>query len=109
MASSPESASTWNSWEALPPMEPGAMCYMLSKDGYAGDGLPHWPPHVMFFYSDTDPASWGANVPSSPVLAVADPVEHLTSFAIAAQQWSDGTEYRPPDQRPPLAGQSPPR
>jgi hypothetical protein len=39
-----------------PPMESGAMCYMLSKQGYGGDSTPHWPPHLMFFYSDTDPA-----------------------------------------------------
>lgn len=78
----------------LPPMEPGAMCYMLSKQGYGGDSAPHWPPHLMFFYSDTDPAIWGANQPGSPVIAVADPEEHLTQFVIATQRWSDGTEAR---------------
>jgi hypothetical protein len=78
----------------LPPMEPGAMCYMLSKQGYGGDSAPHWPPHLMFFYSDTDPAIWGANLPGSPVIAVTDPLEHLTQFVIATQHWSDGTEYR---------------
>jgi hypothetical protein len=39
----------------LPATESGAMCYMLSKQGYAGDSSPHWPPHLMFFYSATDP------------------------------------------------------
>jgi hypothetical protein len=78
----------------LTPMEPGAMCYMLSKQGYGGDATPHWPPHLMFFYSDTDPAIWGANLPGSPVVAIADPVEHLTQFVIAVQRWSDGTEGR---------------
>jgi hypothetical protein len=76
----------------LPPMESGAMCYMMSKQGYGGDGIPHWPPHLMFFYSDTDPAIWGANLPGSPVIAVADPMEHLTQFVIPTQKWSDGTE-----------------
>ena len=75
-----------------PAMEPGAMCYMLSKQGYGGDSAPHWPPHLMFFYSDTDPAIWGANQPGSPVVAVSDPVEHLTQFVIQVQRWSDGTE-----------------
>ena len=79
----------------LPPMEPGAMCYMMGKQGYGGDSAPHWPPHLMFFYSDTDPAIWGANMPGSPVIAVADPLEHLTQFVIATQRWSDGTEYLP--------------
>jgi len=75
-----------------PAMDPGAMCYMLSKQGYGGDSSPHWPPHLMFFYSDTDPAIWGANLPGSPVAGMSDPVEHLTSFVIQVQRWSDGTE-----------------
>jgi hypothetical protein len=79
----------------LPKMEPGAMCYMMGKQGYGGDSTPHWPPHLMFFYSDIDPAIWGANLPGSPVIAVADPAEHLTQFVIPAQRWSDGTEDLP--------------
>jgi len=79
----------------LPPMESGSMCYMLSKQGYGGDSAPHWPPHLMFFYSQTDPSIWGANLPGSPVFAVEDPLEQLTQFVITAQFWSDGTEYLP--------------
>jgi hypothetical protein len=78
----------------LPVMEPGAMCYMMGKEGYGGDSTPHWPSHLMFFYSDTNPAIWGANLPGSPVAAVADPVEQLTQFVVVVQRWSDGTEYR---------------
>ena len=78
----------------VPAMESGAMCYMLSKQGYGGDSTPHWPPHLMFFYSDTDPAIWGANLPGSPVVGMSDPVEHLTQFVIPVQRWSDGTEGR---------------
>ena len=78
----------------LPPMEPGAMCYMMSREGYGGATLPHWPSHLMFFYSDTDPAIWGANLPGSPVLGVTDTEEHLTQFVVVVQRWSDGTEYR---------------
>lgn len=76
----------------LPQMEPGAMCYMMSKLGYGGDVAPHWPSHLMFFYSDTDPAIWGANQPGSPIIAVADPLEHMTQFVITTPRWSDGTE-----------------
>jgi len=76
----------------LPSMEPGAMCYMLSKQGNGGDTTPHWPPHLMFFFTDTDLAMWGANQPGSPVIGISDPVEHLTQFVIPAQKWSDGTE-----------------
>ncbi len=79
----------------LPAMEPGAMCYMMSKQGYGGDSAPHWPSHLMFFFSDTDPAIWGANLPGSPVLGVADPSEHLTQFVIPTPLWSDGTEDTP--------------
>ncbi len=79
----------------LPPMESGAMCYMTGKEGYGGDVIPHWPPHLMFFYSDFDPALWGANLPGSPVFAVVDPREHLTQFVIPVDHWSDGTEYLP--------------
>jgi hypothetical protein len=76
----------------LPPMEPGAMCYMMSKQGFGGDTVPHWPSHLMFFYSDTDLSVWGANLPGSPVIGVADPTEHLTQFVIPTRRWSDGTE-----------------
>lgn len=62
------------------------MCYMMSKQGYGGDSAPHWPSHLMFFYSDTDPAIWGANLPGSPVVGVADPLEHLTQFVITMQR-----------------------
>ena len=81
--------------QELPPMEPGAMCYMMGKQGYGGDSAPHWPSHLMFFYSQTDPAIWGANLPGSPVVAVQDPQEQLTQFVIPVQRWSDGTEDHP--------------
>lgn len=85
----------------LPAMEPGAMCYMMSKLGYGGDSAPNVPgfsSHVMFFYSGLDPATWGANLPGSPIIAVSDitehPSEHLTEFAVGVGKWSDGTEVR---------------
>jgi hypothetical protein len=65
---------------------------MMSKQGYGGDSAPHWPSHLMFFYSKMDPASWGANLPGSPVIAVSD--DRLTEFAIGAGRWSEGTEAR---------------
>jgi hypothetical protein len=78
----------------LPPMKLGAMCFMMSKQGFGGDSVPHWPSHLMFFFSDIDPATWGANLPGSPVVGMADPSEHLTQFVITTQRWSDGTEAR---------------
>jgi len=75
-----------------PAMEAGAMCYMMSKQGYGGDSIAHWPPHLMFYFSDTDPAIWGANLQGSPVMGMNDASEHVTAFVIAVQRWSDGTE-----------------
>ena len=75
----------------LPAMEPGAMCYMLSKQGYLNDGAGHWHPHLMFFSSRTEPAAWGAGLPGSPILALNDSSEHLTTFLVPVREWSDGT------------------
>jgi hypothetical protein len=78
----------------LPAMEPGAMCYMLSKQGYLSDRDGHWHPHLMFFASQTDPAAWGADLPGSPVIAFNDTWEHLTTFLVPVGHWSDGTPDR---------------
>ncbi len=68
------------------------MCYMMGKEGYGGDSIAHRPSHLMFFYSQTDPAIWGANLPGSPVLGLENPQEQLTQFVIPVPRWSDGTE-----------------
>ncbi len=78
----------------LPAMEPGAMCYMLSKQGYLSDSDGHWHPHLMFFVSQADPAAWGAGLPGSPIIAFNDTWEHLTTFLVPVRQWSDGTADR---------------
>jgi len=80
----------------LPPMAPGSLGYMLGKEGYGGDVAPHWPSHIMFFRSDVDPASWGANLPGSPMIAIADPATHLTQFVVEAKKWADGTDATAP-------------
>ena len=78
----------------LPPMEPGAMCYMLSKQGYLNDRAGHWHPHLMFFVSQSDAAAWGADLPGSPILSINDNWEHLTTFLVPVERWSDGTADR---------------
>ncbi len=75
----------------LPMQEPGAMCYMMSKEGYLGDGVGHWHPHLMFFVAPTGPETWGADLPGSPILAADDPEDRLTVFMIPVAKWSDGT------------------
>ena len=78
----------------LPPMELGAMCYMLSKQGYLSDRDRHWHPHLMFFLSQTDPAAWGAGIQGSPIFSFNDKWEGLTVFLVPVRQWSDGTADR---------------
>jgi hypothetical protein len=48
--------------------ETGAMCYMMSKQGYLNDRDGHWHPHLMFFLPLTDLGSLGrrpARLPGS--------------------------------------------
>jgi hypothetical protein len=76
----------------LAPPEPGAMSYMLSKDGYLADSVGHWHPHLMFHLPKTDAASWGANLPGSPVVLDDRNVpEPETMFLVPVGKWSDGT------------------
>lgn len=76
----------------LPAMEPGAMCYMLSKQGYLNDQVGHWHPHLMFFVSQAEPATWGAGLTGSPVLSIpGGDWEHLTTFLVPVHEWSDGS------------------
>jgi len=75
----------------LPALEPGAMCYMMSKQQYLGDRDMRWHPHLMFFVVGNAEKSWGANLPGSPVIAADDPEERATIFMVWVGKWSDGT------------------
>ena len=75
----------------LPPPELGAMCYMMSKQGYLNDAAGHWHPHLMFFLPPTDPATWGAGQPGAPLIGVKDDLGRMTVFLIPVGKWSDGT------------------
>jgi hypothetical protein len=77
----------------LPALESGAMCYMLSKLGNLSERGGHWHPHLMFFVPLTEPASWGAGLPGSPVVvAFTDTPERHSVFLVPVSKWSDGTE-----------------
>lgn len=53
----------------LPPLEPGAMSYMMSKEQYlSDDGHHNWIAHLMFYTSLVDGVVWGADLPNSPVM-----------------------------------------
>ena len=72
--------------------EPGAMSFMMSKDGYLGDAEGHWHPHLMFHVPKAAAASWGANLPGSPVVLDDREVpEPETIFLVPVARWSDGT------------------
>ena len=86
-----ESLKTALDKKELPMQEPGAMCYMLSKQQYLGDSAARWHPHVMFFVPQTEDVAWGANLAGSPVLANDDPEDRLTIFMVPVGKWSDGT------------------
>jgi hypothetical protein len=73
----------------LPALEPGAMCYMMSKQQYLNDRDKGWKPHLMFFVVGSVAKSWGANLPGSPIIAADDPEERATIFMIPVDQWSD--------------------
>jgi len=78
----------------LPMPETGAMSYMMAKDGYLADSAGHWHPHLMFHIPKTDGASWGANLPGSPVLIndeFTDMPEPEIIFFVPVGRWSDGT------------------
>jgi hypothetical protein len=75
----------------IPAIEPGAMAYMLSKDGYLGDGTGHWHPHIMIYAALAEPLGSGANLPGSPVFGASDPTDRVSVFFIPVPKWSDGS------------------
>jgi hypothetical protein len=78
----------------LPPLEPGGMCYMMSSQGFLGDSVGHWVPHLMFYVPQTDGTVWGADLPGSPVMSnpqFQGAPEPVTVFMIPVLKWSDGT------------------
>jgi len=79
----------------LPPLEPGGMSYMMSKDQYlTDDGDHHWMAHLMFYTPLMDGAVWGADLPKSPVMLnpqFSGAPEPIDVFMVPAGRWSDGT------------------
>jgi hypothetical protein len=76
------------------PPEVGAMCYMMSKDGYLGDAAGgHWHPHLMFFlpHDAKGPADWGANLPGVPVAGGDVGLDPASVYFVVVSKWSDGT------------------
>jgi hypothetical protein len=82
----------------LPPVEAGAMSFMMSKQTYLTDaGLTedgaHNMAHVMFFTPLMDTANWGANLPKSPVFLLPQFNGHpepIEVYMVLTGTWSDG-------------------
>ena len=88
----------------IPPLESGAMSYMMSKSSYLTDqGDNHDMPHLMYFVAVKNAADWGANTPDSPVIggnywfftpgheAETASLPLLSVFISGVATWSDGT------------------
>ncbi len=76
----------------LPPLEPGSMSYMMSKQAYLtadGGNLAH----IMVYTPHLDPADWGNGVPNSPVMLNPQfkDAEPIDVWVISVGKWSDGT------------------
>jgi len=70
---------------------PGAVSFMMSKQGYLGDAAGHWHPHLMFYFAHTDAVDWGADLHGSPVIAAPGDSEAIATFFVLVPTWSDGT------------------
>ena len=80
--------------KAVPALEAGAMCYMMSRQANLGDSNGHWRPHLMFYGPRSDGADWGADLAGSPVMLnpqFQNSPEPLTTYMVAVDRWSDGT------------------
>ena len=76
----------------LRPPDVGSLTFMMSKDGYLGDG-PHgpWRPHLMFYMPPIPTTDWGADLPGTRVFATEAGVDPYTIFYVPVATWSDGS------------------
>jgi hypothetical protein len=91
----------------IPPLAAGAMCYMMSKNAYLSAQGEHNMAHVMFYVPTKDGATWGANLPGSPVIggnywyllpghdADIATLPPISVFLVATSTFSDGTPVAP--------------
>jgi hypothetical protein len=77
----------------LPALEAGAMSYMMSKEAYLTDDDDHNLAHLMFYTPPVDGATWGADLPKSPVMQIPQfkGVQPVDVFIVPVGRWSDGT------------------
>ena len=77
----------------LPPLEPGAMSYMMSKEAYLTDKDDHNLAHLMFYAPPLDGKAWGADLPKSPVMLIPqfNGAQPIDVFIVPVGRWSDGS------------------
>jgi hypothetical protein len=77
----------------LPPLEPGAMSYMMSKEAYLTDNNDHNLAHLMFYAPPLDGKAWGADLPKSPVMLISQfkGAQPIDVFIVPVGRWSDGS------------------
>ena len=87
----------------IPPLEAGAMCYMMSKDAYLTDAGSHNMAHVMFYIPSKNGDNWGANLAGSPFfggnywffrpehMAETATLPPVSVLLVGVATWSDGT------------------
>ena len=77
----------------LPPLEPGAMSYMMSKEAYLTDTDDHNLAHLMFYAPPLDGKAWGADLPKSPVMLISQfkGAQPIDVFIVPVGRWSDGS------------------
>jgi len=76
----------------LPPLEPGSMGYMMSKQANLGSNGN--AAHLMLYTPLMDGANWGADLPKSPVHLIPmfkGAPEPIDVFIVGTGTWSDGT------------------
>jgi hypothetical protein len=78
----------------FPPLEAGAMTYMMSKRQFLNDNAHNWMPHLMFYFPRTAAANWGAGLPGSPLMLnpqFQESPEAISVIMVPVSHWSDGS------------------
>jgi hypothetical protein len=77
--------------------EPGALTYMLSKQGYLSDeAAGPWLPHMMFFVPPGQTPAWGPCAEGSPIICHDGGELQSSLLLIPVRAWSDGSPAPPP-------------
>lgn len=78
----------------LPPLEPGALTYMMSKQQYLNDDAHNWIPHLMFYFPRAAGVTWGADLSGAPPMLnpqFQKSAEAISVIMVPATHWSDGS------------------